>query len=208
MKSNMKEFDGKHYYQKADGSLVPEDLVKPQDKLRDQTVYAIAEKLNNLLETMKTVKESCVADLAEYMKILAEDYGYKLDTLPSGSVSLTSYDGETKIAYANNEMISYNEGILVAKKLIDEYLEEAIKDSSEAVKSIVNAAFRMSQGKFDVKAIQKLRQVKIDDPRWIKAMAIIDDSRVVTPTNRSLRLYRKNKETSEMEMVNLNFSIV
>ena len=41
----MIELDGVKYYQRADGSLLPESLVKDEDKLKDNLVNELAEKM-------------------------------------------------------------------------------------------------------------------------------------------------------------------
>ena len=96
---------------------------------------------------------------------------------------------------------------IAAKELIDEYLEDEIKDASFDIKQLVTSAFRVKQGVLDVRSILKLRSLRIDDERWKKAMDIIADSIVVKSSKSCLRLYKQNAEGT-MEYVPLDFAVI
>ena len=202
-----KEIDGKLYYKKADGTLVPEDQVKDIDKLRDQMVMGIADKMLYLKQEMNKTKADVVEDIEAFMETASEQYDVKYGG-EKGNLTFTSFDGNVQIKYYSNDYLTFNEGIHVAKKLIDEFLEDITRDSSKSIKQIVNQAFNLKQGRMDVKAILKLRDINETDPRWVKAMSIIDESRQYVSGNKSLRLYLKNRQTDKMEHIPLDFSIL
>lgn len=202
-----KEIDGKLYYKKADGTLVPEDQVKDIDKLRDQMVMGIADKMLYLKQEMIKTKADVVEDIEAFMETASEQYDVKYGG-EKGNLTFTSFDGNVQIKYYSNDYLTFNEGIHVAKKLIDEFLEDITRDSSKSIKQIVNQAFNLKQGRMDVKAILKLRDINETDPRWVKAMSIIDESRQYVSGNKSLRLYLKNRQTDKMEHIPLDFSIL
>ena len=104
--------------------------------------------------------------------------------------------------------ITFNEQIQVAKQLIDEYLDELTKDSNPELKTIVSAAFRLRQGRIDVKSVLKLREYNINDERWKKAMDIIDDAKQIVSTKKCLRLYVRNKLTGAMENQPFDLSVL
>lgn len=202
-----KEIDGKLYYKKADGTLVPEDQVKDIDKLRDQMVMGIANKMLYLKQEMIRTKADVVEDIEAFMETASEQYDVKYGG-EKGNLTFTSFDGNVQIKYYSNDYLTFNEGIHVAKKLIDEFLEDITRDSSKSIKQIVNQAFNLKQGRMDVKAILKLRDINETDPRWVKAMGIIDESRQYVSGNKSLRLYLKNRQTDKMEHIPLDFSVL
>lgn len=202
-----KEIDGKLYYKKADGTLVPEDQVKDIDKLRDQMVMGIADKMLYLKQEMIKTKADVVEDIEAFMETASEQYDVKYGG-EKGNLTFTSFDGNVQIKYYSNDYLTFNEGIHVAKKLIDEFLEDITRDSSKSIKQIVNQAFNLKQGRMDVKAILKLRDINETDSRWVKAMGIIDESRQYVSGNKSLRLYLKNRQTEKMEHIPLDFSIL
>lgn len=202
-----KEIDGVTYYRKADGSLVPEDQIKDLDKLRDQMVMGIADKVLSLKQEMIKTKADVVEDIEAFMETASEQYGVNYGG-EKGNLTFTSFDGNIQIKYYSNDYLTFNEGIYVAKQLIDEFLEDITKDSSKSIKQIVNNAFNLKQGRMDVKAILKLRDINETDPRWIKAMGIIDESRQYVTGNKALRLYIRNRSTDKMEYIPLDFSVL
>ena len=202
-----KEIDGITYYRKADGSLVPEDKIKDLDKLRDQIVMGIADKVLSLKQEMIRTKADVVEDIEAFMETASEQYGVNYGG-EKGNLTFTSFDGNIQIKYYSNDYLTFNEGIYVAKQLIDEFLEDITKDSSKSIKQIVNNAFNLKQGRMDVKAILKLRDINETDPRWVKAMGIIDESRQYVTGNKALRLYIRNRGTDKMEYIPLDFSVL
>lgn len=194
----------KTYYKKANGTLVPEDQVKNSDRLRDQFVLEAAEKIMDIRTQMIRVKAEILDDIEAFMQTMSESYGVKLGG-EKGNLSFTSFDGRVQLKYYRNDYLTFNEGIHIAKKLIDEFLEDITKDSSRSIKQIVNSAFNLKQGRMDVKAILKLREINETDPRWVKAMQIIDESKQWNEGSRALRLYIRGK-TGEMELVPMDFT--
>ena len=156
----IKEIDGTKYYLKSDGSLVPETQVKDIDKLRDQVVQKAAENLMDLKTRMIQEKAAVIEDILEFMDVSAEQYGVKLGG-EKGNLTLTSIDGNVRLEYKNNDSITFNEQIQVAKQLIDEYLDDLTKDSNPELRTIVSAAFRLRQGRIDVKSVLRLREYNI-----------------------------------------------
>lgn len=194
----------KTYYKKANGTLVPEDQVKDSDRLRDQFVLEAAEKIMDIRTQMIRVKAEILDDIEAFMQTMSESYGVKLGG-EKGNLSFTSFDGRVQLKYYRNDYLTFNEGIHIAKKLIDEFLEDITKDSSRSIKQIVNSAFNLKQGRMDVKAILKLREINETDHRWVKAMQIIDESKQWNEGSRALRLYIRGK-TGEMELVPMDFT--
>ena len=194
----------KTYYKKANGTLVPEDQVKDSDRLRDQFVLEAAEKIMDIRTQMIRVKAEILDDIESFMQTMSESYGVKLGG-EKGNLSFTSFDGRVQLKYYRNDYLTFNEGIHIAKKLIDEFLEDITKDSSRSIKQIVNSAFNLKQGRMDVKAILKLREINETDPRWVKAMQIIDESKQWNEGSRALRLYIRGK-SGEMELVPMDFT--
>ncbi len=62
-----KELNGRVYYEDARGTLVPEELVKPVDQLRDQLVSSIMNKIFKLRLDMESVKGQVLDDIDTFM---------------------------------------------------------------------------------------------------------------------------------------------
>ena len=167
--------------------MVPIEAVKDIDKLRDGVVLTIAERIKALESYMKEGKAKCMSDIEEFLKISAEQYGVKMGGT-KGNVMLTSYDGSVQVILAQANNLVVNEGVNMAKELIDDYLADITSDASPDVRTIVNLAFKVKQGRMDVKRLMELKQCNIQDERWLKAMEIISDSVTVASTTPCLRL--------------------
>lgn len=185
--------NGKEYCINSAGSMVPIEAVRDIDKLRDSVVTRIAEKIKALEVYMKEVKAQCMSDIEEFLVISAEQYNVKMGG-SKGNVMLTSYDGSEQIVLAKANNLVVNEGVNMAKVLIDEYLADITSEASPDLRAIVTLAFRVKQGRMDVKRLMELKQCDIRDERWLKAMKIISDSVTVASTTPCLRLRDKTAE--------------
>ena len=75
----MIEVGGINYYQRADGSLVPEHMIKDEDKLKDSLVCDLASKILDLRSQMDVLKKSVMDDMDSYISVMAEKYGAKIE---------------------------------------------------------------------------------------------------------------------------------
>ena len=144
--------NGKEYCINSTGSMVPIEAVKDIDKLRDSVVTRIAEKIRALEAYMKEVKSQCMSDMEEFLQIAADQYGVKMGGA-KGNVMLTSYDGSVQVLLAQANNLVANEGVNVAKELIDDYLSDITNDASPDLRLLVTQAFKVKQGKMDVKRL-------------------------------------------------------
>ena len=201
-----KEIDGVVYRVDSRGAWMPESLIKHQDILKDDLVEGAAGRIIAMRDEMRRLNQDIQDEIRAYIELIGEKYGVRLKG-QKGNVTLTSYDGNTRIVIGMSEALYLDENVLVAKELIDEYLEDAIKDSSLDIKQLVTSAFRVKQGSLDVRSVLRLRTLHIDDERWRKAMDIIADSIVTKTAKACLRLYQRNEE-GYMEYIPLDFSVI
>ena len=201
-----KEIDGVIFREDSRGAWMPESSIKPQDILKDDLVESAADKIVDMRDKMKQLNQEIKDEIRAYIELIGEKYGVKLKG-NKGNITLTSYDGKTRIVISISESIYLDENVIAAKELIDEYIEDDIKDDSFDIKQLVTSAFRVKQGVLDVRSILKLRSLRIDDERWKKAMDIIADSIVVKSSKSCLRLYKQNAEGT-MEYVPLDFAVI
>ena len=201
-----KEIDGVIFREDSRGAWMPESSIKPQDILKDDLVESAADKIVDMRDKMKQLNQEIKDEIRAYIELIGEKYGVKLKG-NKGNITLTSYDGKTRIVISISESIYLDENVIAAKELIDEYLEDEIKDASFDIKQLVTSAFRVKQGVLDVRSILKLRSLRSDDERWNKAMDIIADSIVVKSSKSCLRLYKQNAEGT-MEYVPLDFAVI
>lgn len=202
-----KTIEGKEYYQMADGSLVPSESVRPIDQLRDQTVERIIDSVNKMRKSMSDVKRQAMDDIDAYVRTSSEQYGISVG-IGKGNLQLNSLDGTKRVQIAIHETIGLkDENVAAAKELIDQYLRDLTKDSNADIRTIVNRAFRVSQGNMDIKRILDLRNCEIGDPLWKKAMTIIGDGIYTKASQQYIRCYEKNA-SGQMEMKVLDFGVM
>ena len=200
-----REIDGKTYMVDARGSLVPEESVKPIDLLRDDLVHSIADEVLALREKMKDLKVDSMQRIENFVRISAARHGVRIGG-EKGNLSLKSFDGSMKIDVGISESLDLTESVHAAKKMIDDYLEEITKDANADLKTIVGKAFRVKQGRMDVKRILELRSYNITDPRWTKAMDIIADSIQIASSTQCLRIYKRSDDDGRYQILNLDFN--
>ena len=181
------------YMQDHKGHLIPVNQIKPIDLLRDDLVKNI---VNEALLTQKQLREfklNAFSEVADFIELSAEQHGIKVGG-NKGNVTFFSFDGKYKIQRAVNENMTFDEGILAAKALIQECLDDWTQDANGNLKALVNRAFEVDkEGNLSTNRILGLRRVQInDDPRWQKAMDAISNSLQVIDSKSYIRIYERD----------------
>ncbi|MDP8638276.1 DUF3164 family protein [Serratia marcescens] len=186
-----KEIEQTGYRTNAQGYLVPENLIRPVDKLRDDVVLGIVDAARVLRQAMADFKTASMQKIGDFVDLSAQEYGVEYGGT-KGNVTLPSFDGQFKILRAVGDHRVFDERIQAAKKLIDECVIKWSDGASDNLKVLVDHAFRVNkQGRIDVNEVLSLRQIDIDDSRWQEAMDAIADSIQVTGTSQYLRIYER-----------------
>ena len=195
------ELNGKIFYEDSEGRMVPEDLMKPQDIVRDDLVEDLATKYLECLENVRKVKAEMERRIDEYRNTVLLQFGIESKHTNSPSITLNSFDGKYRITITGNTVIEFNENVTAAKAKFDEYLADQLKSSeaSAGLKALVESAFRIKQGQMDVKSILALTRINIPDEKFQEAVNIIKASIVTRTTNPSLRVYVKGDKGYELQ---------
>ena len=200
-----KVIEGKHYKVDAKGSLIPVELVKEIDQLRDESVYAIAKQAERMSEMMQKFKDEIFRLADEFVDLSAKKFKVKLGG-KKGNVTLLSFDGEFKVLIASEETITFDERLQVAKELIDKCIKKWSNGAAQELSILVKDAFKVDkQGNLDTKQILGLKRYEITDRDWKKAMEAIAESVQVASTKRYIRVYRKVGE-DKFEQIPLDIS--
>lgn len=175
----------------AAGHLVPEDLISPVDKLRDDVVREIIAKAIEQRNQLAAFKLQSMQKIEDFCDLSAAEYGVEWGGA-KGNVTMLSFDGHYKLIRAVGEHRVFDERIQAAKKLIDECIEKWSEGAKSELKALIEHAFRVNkQGRIDVNQVLSLRQISIDDPDWKSAMDAIADAIQITGTSQYLRLYER-----------------
>ncbi|WP_421317613.1 DUF3164 family protein [Aeromonas sp. 700377] len=186
--------------QNAQGHWVPENLIVPADKLRDEVVLAIIAAAREQRSQLAAFKIGAMQQIADFVDLSAEQYGVAWGGT-KGNVTLLSFDGRYKLIRAVGEHRKFDERIQAAKALIDQCIERWSDGASSEIRALVDHAFRVSKsGHIDVNQVLSLRQLNIDDPDWLLAMQAAVDAIQVTGTSQYLRLYERDAHGRYIQM--------
>ncbi|NBJ36596.1 DUF3164 family protein [Serratia fonticola] len=200
-----KEIEQAGYRQNAQGHLVPQELIRPVDKLRDDVVLDIVDAARVLRQAMADFKAASMRKIEDFIDLSSNEYGVEYGGT-KGNVTLPSFDGQFKILRAIGDHRVFDERIQAAKKLIDECVVEWSDGANVNLKALVDHAFRVNkQGRIDINQVLGLRQLAIDDPRWLEAMSAIADAIQVTGTSQYLRIYQR-QPNGKYEQISLDMS--
>jgi hypothetical protein len=194
----------KNTMENAQGHFVPESLVKPIDKLRDQTVRTIVAKGLALSKALADFKLAAFSDIAAFVQTSAETYQVQLGG-DKGNVTLYSFDGRFKIVRQVQENLKFDERLKAAKALIDECITAWAAGSSDEIKVLVNDAFKVDkEGDVSTNRVLGLRRLDIKDEKWVRAMQAISDSISVVGSRSYVRMYERVGESDQYRAISLD----
>lgn len=198
----------KGYWQDAKGNLIPIAKIKEVDKERHALVTELAEDAKQLQEVLRDFKLSLLVGIQKFLDDSAARYNAKMrGAAGKGNVQLVSFDGRYKVLRAVQDSIAFDERLQVAKSIIDERVHVWSKGANSNIKALVNHAFQVDAvGKVSVGRILSLKQIKIDDPEWLKAMQAINDSMQVASSKTYVRLYERDEATGEYQPISLDIA--
>ncbi|WP_298815436.1 DUF3164 family protein [uncultured Roseibium sp.] len=200
--------NGNPYMRDANGSLVPLENVKPQNKLEDETVRKVIGYAEQLSAQIARFKGHTFTDLGEFDALLAQDYGLQKGG-KKGNRTYQTLDGCMKVQVQVADLIDFGPQLQIAKALIDECLIEWAADSRPEIRTIVTRAFNTDkEGQVNQSEIFMLLRLEIDDPRWKKAMDAIRDAMRVTGSKSYLRFYRRDTPDAGWEAVTIDLAKV
>ncbi len=200
------EVNGAPYLPGQGGNLVPVANIKRQDLLRHETTYELTDYALDLSAEIARFNGHSRADLAAFDALLAEEYGVTRDPNFQGNRTYTSLDGERQIKIAIGKHVSFGVELQVAKKLLDEMIQENAAAAGPVLMPLVNQAFRVDkEGKVDADMLRAIRRLEIPDPRWSKIVKAIDDAEDVRDTTTYIRFYRKGVD-GKMTLIPLDIA--
>ncbi len=192
------------YMRNAAGHLVPQEMVKPIDRARDDLVRELHQRAKHFSDAARIFKEGVFADIEAFVDLSAEQYGVRRGGR-KGNVTLLSFDGSIKIVRAMAENITFDERLQAAKALIDECFTDWTSDARPEIKALIDRAFEVDrEGNIRTGAVLALRRVNIEDERWRRAMSAINDAVQVIGTKAYVRVYERVGDTDKWEPIPLD----
>lgn len=198
----------KAYMTDARGSLVPLELVKPADKLQDETVRKVISFAQGLSGQIQRFKEHTMGDLTALDALLEQDYGLvKRGNKGKGNRTYLSFDGLFRVQVAIADTIDFGPQLQIAKGLIDECLTEWSTDSRPEIRAIVTRAFNTDKAnQINRNEIFMLLRLDIADTRWQRAMEAIRDAIRVIGTKEYIRFGQRLSADAEFTSITINLA--
>lgn len=199
-------FQGRPHMMDGKGRLVPVSLIKGEDMAEDQMVRKIMGHAEELSAQIARFRGHTFEDIGSHLDDLAEKYGSKRGG-QKGNMTFTSFDACQRVQVAVSETIAFGASLQIAKDLIDECIDEWSEGIRDEIKALVSNAFQTNQeGKVNRAAIFRLRTVKIDDERWKRAMAAINDSIRVDGSRVYVRFYKREHPQAAWQAITIDLA--
>lgn len=174
MSEHMMTVDGVNYWRRADGTLVPESLLKPVDIERDKLVRALHSRFVDHAEFGRKLRDDAIQAVNDFVTLegYGSDHEYK-----GASVQLSTVDGSLRLTKERADLVTVNEKLAIAQEMIGEYLDSITADAMTEVRQIVDHAFRPKRnGRVAVSKLLGLRSLKIEHPKWRAAMDALGEA--------------------------------
>jgi len=174
-------------WENKQGDLVHKDLIPADKQLEDDFVEALVQKANNMHDVLATFKNEAFEECMAFVEILRDRYSMVKIKSDIGSVTFKNYNGTKVVQIQVAKILVFDNKINLAKEKLDEYLNEITNNSSSDIKTIITRAFNVDNGKVDTKQILSLKTYEIEHPKWLEAMALIDDAVEIASTKSYIR---------------------
>lgn len=200
------DVNGEAYMRDSRGQLVPVSLVKPMDKLIDETVRKIMGYGIPLSDQVARFKGHTFDDIGALEALIAQEYDSRLGG-KKGNMTLMSYDGCYKVQVQVADNITFGPELQIAKALVDECLNEWASNARDEIKAIVTRAFNTDkEGQINRSEIFMLLRLEIADERWQNAMRAIRDAMRVVGSKTYVRIYQRPTCDAPWEAVTIDLA--
>ncbi len=198
--------NGRNYMPDAKGNLVPEEMVSAADKLQDELVRKIIGYADNLSAQIARFRGHTMTDLGDFDALLAQEYGAKIGGA-KGNRTYQTFDGLMKVTVQVSDFIDFGPQLQIAKKLLDDCLNEWSADSRPEIRAIITRAFNTDkEGKVNRSEIFMLLRMDIDDGRWNSAMQAIRDAMRITGSKEYVRFYKRPSITANWQAITIDLA--
>lgn len=182
------------HWRNKQGGWVHPDLVSVDKKLEDELVINLVNEAKQEHERMVDFKTKAFGDCYSFVDLLRQEYGMdRLSGSDVGSVTLKAFDGTAEVQIQVAKLITFDQKLTLAKEKIDEYLTEKTEFADAEIQTLIMRAFEVRNGKVDAKQIISLKSYKIEHPKWLEAMAMIDDATEIAGTKSYIR-FKERKD--------------
>ncbi len=168
-----------------DGTKYDVSMLRPDIVEEDKIVQEVFDLLEAAQKEMIKARNVAVKKINEYLDAKASEYGAKW----KGSATLKSFDESRRIDRKVTQARTYGSDVVMARELIDQYIDEQkkkasktrseeVKQSVEEMSALLREGIRLDEsGNANAKRLEDLRKLNISDPKFKKAMEIVAGAR-------------------------------
>ena len=192
----------------ASGQAIPTAYVPKIDKARDRLVRRLAKDAEKLSAALLAHKIKCLKEIAAFQASTAKLYGVTLGGDKNGII-LTSFDGTVRIERRASETLAFDERLLLAQQLINEWLAERTAGVDHDLVTLVNKAFRNARNSgLRFGEVIRLTKLDIKGEKWLKAMTLIRESITVQSSRTHCRFYKRPNTQADFALIPLDIAQV
>ncbi len=204
----MAQMDERGWWVSQRNESVHPDLVRPNEKIRDELVEKLIAQAKELRARIQNFRERADEEIEAYFCLLLQEY--RIDERArsrKGNITLRNFSDTQKIEVSVQETLTFDEKLQIAKLKVDEFLNDVTKGANPIIVTLVTKAFEVDkEGKIDAKRIFALKSYEINDARWQEAMSIIDESKRVSHRKPYIRFYQRESIDETYQLIPLNIA--
>lgn len=200
------EHDGNKYMRDARGALMPLELVKAEDKLKDEVVRKVMSFAKPLSDQVRRFAGYTFRDVASVQSLLEQEYGVTVGG-KKGNIQLMSYDALFKVEVRVRDRLEFGPEILVAKALFDECLLEWSAETRPELRSLIVNAFNAdSDQRISRSDVFMLLRTESDDEKWIEAQRALGAALIVVGTKSAIYLWERESVQDGWTSITINMA--
>ena len=200
------EQNGKTYMNTSDGGMMPVELIRPLDVLKDGVVRKVLGYGIALSQQVSRFLGHTFADISGLEALMAQEYGAQLGG-KKGNITLYTFDGLYKLEVRVQSRLDFGPELQIAKALFDECLNEWSADTRAELRAIVMRAFNSDDGgKISRASIFVLLRTESDDQRWQNAVRAIRDAMIVIGSKTYVRMWMRPRHDAAWNSVTIDLA--
>ena len=188
------------------GKPVARRALPPARVLEHDTTAYLCELARQMQKALAEFRAQAFGDVRAYQAEMAAQFGVHLGGSRGGG-RLETFDQRSRVSVSIADIKTFGTELQAAKVLIDACLTEWSEKAPPELRQIVEGAFEVgTNGTLNNEKILDLRNYNIDDPRWKRAMEIINLAHRPVDSRSYIRFYERADADSDWKLIPLSLS--
>jgi hypothetical protein len=189
------------------GDEIPNRLVSPYDKKRDQIVRRILKRYEKARTDLEKVQAETLSDLDTLEEAALADANVTDFKAKGGNVTVSSYDGLITVRVKNRVFSAMDERASIAKSLLDEFVAELTEGQEKSdIIAIVNSLLDTPNGGINRTAALRVLRLNLKSEKFRKAKELLADSMYASQSKSYIYVERKSDRAAEPEQIVLDIA--